>query len=268
MKQRIITGAGFGIIMIAMIFLGGTLFNLAVSITATIAMVELLKMKKMQAMSITGLTGLLSMWILLIPAEWFGAIFPFPFTKVELFIFFILIMLMLTVLTKNTFTFDEVGFLVVSSVYVGFGFHYLMLTRDTPIIGMSLVFFVILLIWTTDSAAYFVGRAIGKNKLWPDISPNKTIEGSLGGVVFALIIGTVIYFVLPDLSTYISFLTAFGMMLIASIFGQIGDLVESALKRHYSVKDSGNVLPGHGGILDRFDSLIFVLPILHLIQLI
>ncbi|MCM2674711.1 phosphatidate cytidylyltransferase [Alkalicoccobacillus plakortidis] len=268
MKQRIITGVGFGIVMIAMIFLGGTVFNLAVSIAASIAMIELLRMKKMRALSLTGITGLISMWILLVPASWFNAVFPFQFTKVELFIFFILIMLMLTVLTKNTFTFDEVGFVVLSSVYVGFGFHYLMLTRETPNIGMALVFFVILLIWTTDSAAYFVGRAIGKNKLWPDISPNKTIEGSLGGVFFALLLGTAFYFLLPDLSVYISFTTAFIIMVVASVFGQIGDLVESALKRHYAVKDSGNVLPGHGGILDRFDSLIFVMPILHLIQLI
>ncbi|TSB46438.1 phosphatidate cytidylyltransferase [Alkalicoccobacillus porphyridii] len=268
MKQRIITGIGFGVVMITMIALGGTFFSLAVSVVASIAMIELLRMKKMRAFSLTGITALLSMWILLVPQNWFEAIFPYAFTKVELFIFFILIMLMLTVLTKNTFTFDEVGFVVLSSVYVGFGFHYLMLTRDIAEIGMVLVFFVILLIWTTDSAAYFVGRAIGKHKLWPDISPNKTIEGSLGGVVFAIIVGTVLYLLLPDLSTYISFSTALVIMLVASVFGQIGDLVESALKRHYAVKDSGNVLPGHGGILDRFDSLIFVMPILHLIQLI
>ncbi|MDQ0206313.1 phosphatidate cytidylyltransferase [Alkalicoccobacillus murimartini] len=268
MKQRIITGIGFGIVMIAMIIFGGIIFNLAVSLAASIAMIELLKMKKMKANSLTGITGLVSMWILLVPSSWFHAVFPFPFTKVELFIFFILIMLMLTVLTKNTFTFDEVGFVVLSSVYVGFGFHYLMLTRETPEIGMALVLFVILLIWTTDSAAYFVGRSIGKRKLWPDISPNKTIEGSLGGVVFALVIGTIVYFILPSLSTYISITTAFVIMAVTAIFGQIGDLVESALKRHYAVKDSGNVLPGHGGILDRFDSLIFVMPILHLIQLI
>lgn len=254
--------------MILIIVLGGTVFNLAVSIAASIAMIELLKMKKMRAFSLTGITALLSMWILVIPSNWFEAIFPYSFTKVELFIFFILIMLMLTVLTKNTFTFDEVGFVVLSSVYVGFGFYYLMLTREVPDIGMLLVFFVIFLIWTTDSAAYFVGRAIGKRKLWPDISPNKTIEGSLGGVVFALIVGIIFYLLIPDLSTYISVATALIIMLVASVFGQIGDLVESALKRHYSVKDSGNVLPGHGGILDRFDSLIFVMPILHLIQLI
>lgn len=150
---------------------------------------------------------------------------------------------MLTVLTKNKFTFEEVGFIVLSSVYVGFGFHYLIMTREVADIGLWLVLFVIVLIWTTDSGAYFVGKFMGKNKLWPEISPNKTIEGSVGGILLAVLVGSVFYIINPFLDTYI---TALLIIFATAVFGQIGDLVESALKRHYAVKDSGNVLPGHG----------------------
>lgn len=265
MKTRIVTGIFIGIVILAMVGLGGWWFSGFVSLMATVAMIELLKMKKIKALSLRGIFGLLSMWLLLVPSSWFDQLIPVEYSKIEMFIFLILVLLMLTVLTKNKFTFDEVGFIVLSSVYVGFGFHYLIISREVSDIGLLLVLFVIVLIWTTDSGAYFVGKALGKTKLWPEISPNKTIEGSLGGIVLAIIVGSIFYAINPFLSSYI---TALMIILVTAIFGQIGDLVESALKRHYAVKDSGNVLPGHGGILDRFDSLIFVMPILHLLQLI
>ncbi|GAE36061.1 phosphatidate cytidylyltransferase [Halalkalibacter akibai] len=265
MKQRIITGvigsAGF----IIMVLLGGWIFSLFISILASVAMVELLKMKKIAPLSLMGIVSILSMWLLLVPTTWFNKIMFLSFTKVEIFIFVILVLLMFTVLTKNSFTFDQVGFVVLSSVYVGFGFHYLIMTRDIAETGLYLVFFVLLIIWTTDSGAYFVGRKFGKNKLWPDISPKKTIEGSIGGIIAAIVVGIIFYSFIPIFS---SLITALLVIVVASVFGQLGDLVESALKRHYAVKDSGNVLPGHGGILDRFDSLIYVMPILHLLQLI
>ncbi|MDT8858994.1 phosphatidate cytidylyltransferase [Alkalihalobacillus sp. MEB130] len=265
MKQRIITGMVGGAVFLTMVLLGGWIFALFISILASVAMVELLRMKRIAPISIMGIISLLSMWLLLVPTNWFEQVVPSHFTKVEIFIFVILVLLMFTVLTKNTFTFDQVGFVILSSVYVGFGFHYLIMTRDIPEYGLYLVFFVLFIIWTTDSGAYFVGRKWGKNKLWPDISPKKTIEGSLGGLLAALIVGTIFFSIFPIFSSYI---TALLVIVVASVFGQLGDLVESALKRHYAVKDSGNVLPGHGGILDRFDSLIYVMPILHLLQLI
>ncbi len=265
LKERIITGIIGGAFFITMVLFGGWVFALFISIVASVAMMELLKMKKIAPISLMGIISLFSMWLLLVPTNWFDQVVPSYFTKVEIFIFMILVLLMFTVITKNSFTFDQVGFVILSSVYVGFGFHYLIMTRDIPEHGLILVFYVLLLIWTTDSGAYFVGRKWGRNKLWPDISPKKTIEGSIGGIVAATIVGTIFYFFFPIFSSYI---TALLVIIVASIFGQLGDLVESALKRHYAVKDSGNVLPGHGGILDRFDSLIYVMPILHLLQLI
>lgn len=120
------------------------------------------------------------------------------------------------------------------------------------------------MIWATDSGAYFIGKTMGKKKLWPDISPNKTVEGSIGGVICAIIVG-VLFALFTDIHAAI--VTIIGITAVLSVFGQIGDLVQSAFKRHFNVKDSGNILPGHGGILDRFDSLLFVLPLLHFFHL-
>jgi phosphatidate cytidylyltransferase len=162
-----------------------------------------------------------------------------------------------TVISKNRFTFDDVAYSMLSALYVGIGFYYFIETR---IEGLTYIFFALFIIWATDSGAYFIGRAFGKHKLWPEISPKKTVEGSIGGILSALLIA----FIFSMFSDWnVPALQLYGTTAILSIFGQIGDLVESALKRHYGVKDSGNLLPGHGGILDRFDSLLFVLPIMH-----
>ena len=119
------------------------------------------------------------------------------------------------------------------------------------------------MVWTTDSGAYFVGRKLGKHKLWPEISPKKTIEGSIGGVVIAVIFAVLMQLIYPFASSWTLLIV---VTIIASIIGQMGDLVESAIKRHYGVKDSGTILPGHGGILDRFDSLLFAVPLLHFVH--
>lgn len=265
MKQRVITGFIGAAIIISLVIIGGLPFTLFTLLLATVAMMELLKMKKIRPTSLVGFISLLFMWLLLVPTNWLEIPFLTHVSKVEIFIFMIFILLMGTVITKNKFTFDEVGFIILSSVYIGFGFHYLIVTRTIPENGLALVFFILFIIWSTDSGAYFVGRSFGKRKLWPEISPKKTVEGAIGGIISALIVGTIFQLVFPLFNSY---LLLYGVIIVASVFGQMGDLVESALKRHYAVKDSGNVLPGHGGVLDRFDSLIYVLPILHLLQLI
>lgn len=116
------------------------------------------------------------------------------------------------------------------------------------------------LIWANDTFAYIVGKSIGKNKLFERISPKKTVEGFIGGVIFT-VAGAYI------LGLYYTFLTPWQWMAFAailSVFGTLGDLVESKLKRTAGVKDSGSIMPGHGGILDRLDSVLFAIPFLFL----
>ena len=121
------------------------------------------------------------------------------------------------------------------------------------------VFFLFVLIWSSDSFAFFTGKFFGKHKMAPKISPKKTWEGFAGGVFFTLIIGYFIEMKFPDLrGNYI--IVGF----LVSVFAPFGDLVESQLKRNFGVKDSGNIIPGHGGILDRLDSFIICAPVVYL----
>jgi phosphatidate cytidylyltransferase len=261
MKQRIITGVVAAALFLPIVFYGGLPFVLLTYFLATVGLYELLKMKNLSIFSVHGLLTLLFLWVIFYPEQYSDILNTVSYTKSELGIAFILLLLAYTVITKNRFTFEDVGFSILSAIYVGIGFYFFIETRDA---GLVYIFYSLFMIWATDSGAYFVGKATGKTKLWPEISPNKTVEGSVGGVVCALIVA-VLFSLLTAINANLVALLAITAVL--SIFGQIGDLVQSAFKRHFGVKDSGNILPGHGGILDRFDSLLFVLPLLHFFHL-
>lgn len=114
-----------------------------------------------------------------------------------------------------------------------------------------------LILWANDSGAYFVGKFLGKNKLYEKVSPNKTWEGLFGGIAFAFLVGwmlSMIFLTVPLKHWLI-------VSLIISIFGNLGDLFESMIKRRFNVKDSGSIMPGHGGALDRFDGLLIAMPV-------
>jgi phosphatidate cytidylyltransferase len=119
---------------------------------------------------------------------------------------------------------------------------------------------ILSIIWVNDSFAFLIGKNFGKHKLFPSVSPKKTVEGFFGGLVFSLLAGLLISKYNVDFSM-ISWLV---MAVIVSTIGTLGDLVESKFKRHAKVKDSGNIMPGHGGILDRLDSLLFAAPFVYL----
>ena len=114
------------------------------------------------------------------------------------------------------------------------------------------------LVWSCDSGAYFIGRAIGRRKLHPQVSPGKTVEGYVGGAVVAGIVTAVLGWLLLDLAPLIAFLLGF----VTAAIAQFGDLAKSMLKRTADRKDSGSIFPGHGGMLDRIDSLLFAAPVL------
>lgn len=131
--------------------------------------------------------------------------------------------------------------------------------------GTALVFAPVLLTWSSDTFAYFVGRAWGTRKLIPRVSPGKTVQGAVGALVGTVLVAVAYAFVLASFPTYrmgVAEAVVFGVLI--SVSAQVGDLVESLLKRDAGVKDSGTLLPGHGGALDRFDSLLFTLPLAYL----
>jgi phosphatidate cytidylyltransferase len=149
---------------------------------------------------------------------------------------------------------------VLATTYVGMLGGSLIRLHNDFLEGYKLVFFLLLVVWLGDTGAYYVGKQFGKHKLSPRISPKKTIEGLIGGISASIIAAVVIHFTFfpkfPLLHAVIA-----GVLL--SMAGVIGDLAESMWKRSAAVKDSGTLIPGHGGFLDRFDSILFTAPILY-----
>jgi len=150
---------------------------------------------------------------------------------------------------------------VMATLYVGMlGGSLIRLRSDFPDNGPKLVFFLLLVVWLGDAGAYYTGKMLGRHKMSPRISPKKTVEGGAGGLATSVIAATIIHF---------TFFPAFPLVhaiiagLILSAAGMIGDLAESMWKRSAEVKDSGTLLPGHGGFLDRFDSIFYTAPILY-----
>lgn len=152
----------------------------------------------------------------------------------------------------------EAGYNCFAPIYTVVLFSHLYLIRGFAE-GIAWAFLTFILAWATDTFAYLIGRVMGKHLLAPRVSPKKTIEGSFGGLVFCVISGILAWKIIGG-APWSAYLI---LSIVVGISAQIGDLFESALKRSVNIKDSGNVIPGHGGILDRFDSLFFVIPIMY-----
>ena len=151
---------------------------------------------------------------------------------------------------------------VMATLYVGMlGGSLIRLRNDfAPNIGPKLVFFLLLVVWLGDAGAYYIGKRFGRHKLSPRISPKKTVEGGIGGLVTAIITAVVIHFTFfPEFPLVHAVIGG----VVLSVAGVIGDLAESMWKRSAAVKDSGALIPGHGGFLDRFDSVFFTAPLLY-----
>jgi phosphatidate cytidylyltransferase len=158
---------------------------------------------------------------------------------------------------KGKVTFAEVGELFLVSVYIVAAFNAIIDVRDFAFGGKYLYILIFAGAWITDIFAYFSGVLFGKHKLIPEVSPKKTIEGSIGGTLFC-VISFIVFGLIVDgffsMNANFIFLAISG--LVVSILAQIGDLIMSVIKRQYGVKDYGKIFPGHGGVLDRFDSIL------------
>ncbi len=174
----------------------------------------------------------------------------------------VLPMILMIFLPKQEGLFRSWAWTLTGVLYIGWLISYLVALRlipDTmgfPHTGRNFVFLALFCTFGSDTAAYFIGKAFGKHKLAPSISPGKTWEGAVAGVIGAVIVSLLFIFDTPfQLPT--DFILTIILALLISVFGQLGDLAESMLKRGTGVKDSGTLMPGHGGILDRLDSILF-----------
>lgn len=256
MKTRIITAVVALLIFIPIIWVGGIWIEIASAFLAFVGVSEIFIMKKMMILNPIAILAMFMGAALTLPNSLFEGLW---LNKNGMFYAFILILLVATVFSYQNFNIEDAGVVAITTFYIGQGFFYLTSARDK---GLVYLFYALLLVWSTDIFAYFVGRKIGKHPLDPVISPHKTWEGSIGGTIAAVIV-ILIYNCFFHIQKNIGLLII--STIILSIIGQVGDLAESSIKRHYNVKDSGKILPGHGGILDRFDSFLFVFPCLHLL---
>ena len=168
------------------------------------------------------------------------------------------------VLAKGKKTIKDIGITMLGICYIPLMLIYLSLVRemelDDGLNGRILIWFVLIASWGSDVFAYFIGRHFGKHKL-TKISPNKTVEGAVAGVVGAILLGIIFAVLCNTLwGVGINYLLIGCIMALLSIVGQIGDLAASSIKRYCEIKDFSELIPGHGGMLDRIDSIIFVLP--------
>ena len=154
---------------------------------------------------------------------------------------------------------SQLGFTLLGVFYVAMLTSFIGLIRDFSD-GALLVFLLLAMTWLNDTAAYFFGHYFGKRHLAPQLSPGKTVEGFLGGYIGT----TVAYFaILPFLQNAPTWGEGLLLILLVGTMGPLGDLAESLFKRNFGIKDSGNMIPGHGGILDRIDALLFTAPVLY-----
>ena len=263
LQKRVIFGALALAVFLPLVVMGGVAYQLFIGFLAMISTAELLKMKRLSPSSIEGILAMLAALVLTLPLETYLSFLP---TDGNYVAFAIVVFLMLGTIVFNIgrYSYSDVVYPIASSFYVGIGFHNLIGARMD---SLSKVLFALCIVWATDIGAYMVGRQIGRHKLMPKVSPNKTVEGFVGGILSAVLVAAVYLLFDRQLVTNYSFVVTLVLVVIFSIFAQFGDLVESAIKRHFGVKDSGKLIPGHGGILDRFDSLIFVFPIMHFLGL-
>lgn len=178
----------------------------------------------------------------------------------------ILATLLTMVLYYPKYEIVDVALTIIGVLYIPVLFGFIVLIRKTQY-GDFWIWLIFLSSWGSDTFAYFTGRALGKHKLAPILSPKKTIEGSIGGMIGAGVLGfiyTIIYthYRYNILEGYIVLVVI--AVVVAALISQFGDLAASAIKRKYNKKDFGNLLPGHGGILDRFDSILFVAPMIYI----
>ncbi len=186
----------------------------------------------------------------------FEYLFPIAFTLITF-------ECIVAVFSGESFGVESAALSGAMGVYITFGFASVVMLRDLPY-GQYIYFLAFIIPWVTDTFAYFSGRLFGKHKLIPAVSPKKTVEGSVGGTFFAVILTVLYGFIIGQISEATPNYLALAVVALAvSLLSQCGDLIMSLVKRRFGIKDYGKLFPGHGGVLDRFDSIVCTAPFLY-----
>ncbi|MCL2039921.1 MAG: phosphatidate cytidylyltransferase [Bacteroidetes bacterium] len=278
LKKRIIValiGIPLGLLAI---YIGGLVFSVLILIISSIALYEFYKITLKQNYKINiilgTIIGTIPILVLIITGsskctlfQYITSYLPlFAMAIIYLYLIYIIAISIIIILIYFLFNKKEdillrIGIFFAGFFYISIPFFILVLLRNLDN-GFFYTILTFISIWICDSGAYFIGRRFGKHKLMPSVSPKKTIEGAIAGFILSSL-----FFIITSmlLIENMSLLLSILIGITIGIFGQLGDLVESKIKRIVEVKDSSNLIPGHGGILDRFDSIIFVVPLIYAI---
>lgn len=255
MKKRVISAILMIAVFVPLLIVGDIYFALFMSIIGLSGLFELthIRESKKEFPLITKFFAYIMFALLMFMSYGkFDFAFSLDIRYISLIIFLFLLPLVF-INNSEKYNLNDALYLIGSLLFLGISFNLLILIRDN---SLELMIYLLLLQTLTDTFALVTGRLIGSHLLCPSISPKKTVEGAIGGIVFATIVAVAFYMTVCSSGANLIFVILVSIGL--SIVGQLGDLVFSAIKRYYGKKDFSDIIPGHGGILDRFDSLIFM----------
>lgn len=255
MKTRVISAILMIALIVPLLIVGGELFAIFIACLSVVALYEFIHIresKKKFPLIVKIFAYLLVLFLTTSNFDSLQFVYNIDYRVISFTIFAFLLPM---VFIKNTKVYDlnDALFLLGAVLFIGLGFNLLLVTRNYD---MSYVIYLLLITTITDTFAFFTGKLVGKNKLAPTISPNKTIEGFIGGSLMGTFVASAYY--ITVINPHHSLVLVILLTFLLTCVGQLGDLAFSFIKREYDKKDFSNLIPGHGGILDRLDSLLFV----------
>lgn len=255
LPQRAVTAVGFGAAVLAAIWLGPEAFTALLALGAAALSWEWVHLNGGKIRSPVGA----AVPVTVLAAGALGVFGYYPAAFAVLVLGFGVVWLLARLRGGRD---GPAAWLAAGVLYIGVGGLSLIALRGEDAAGQASVLFLVLVVWASDIGAYACGRALGGPKLWPEISPNKTWAGALGGLVAAMAAGTAVALAVGSASVFAPLAAV-----LLGIASQAGDLLESAIKRHFRVKDSSHLLPGHGGAFDRLDGVLGAAPVAALLAL-
>lgn len=256
MKKRVISAIIMLIVFIPLLIVGGKPFAILMSLLAVMGLYEMLHIRETKKEFPFLMKIFAYILVLFFSLNNFSSI-EFESTldyRVMSFIIFVFLIPMIIIHDSKKYNINDALFLIGSTLFIGLSFNLIIITRNYDI---SYIVYLLLITTLTDTFALFTGSLIGRHKLAPIISPKKTYEGLFGGLLVGVVISVVFYHV--AINSTLPLLVLILITTVLAVVGQIGDLAFSFIKRYYNRKDFSDLIPGHGGVLDRLDSIIFVI---------
>lgn len=275
MKVRVISGVSVALIMLALVWIGDIVLAISLCGISIIAYEEVAKATQVRGAG-KGPNAL--EWVTILGIIIYYALVFFiqePLYNMIAVVLLVIVLMLIYVFKFPVYTAEQVMHSYFSFVYTSVMISFVLMTRmlsneydtATTNIGFFAVWMVFISAWATDTCAYFVGVLFGKHKLIPKLSPKKSVEGCLGGIAGASVAGYLYGLILVNNEIITTDMVIYFMLLgmCGSVVAQIGDWAASAIKRNFEIKDYGKIIPGHGGIMDRFDSVIFTSPLIYVL---